>query len=64
MIVGKVGSCLPPRQKLKGEPLNPAARDPGDRMDSLFQAGMFALIALDLVIRFGADVWHLMQPHA
>ncbi|MCJ2042519.1 hypothetical protein MKK55_26750 [Methylobacterium sp. J-059] len=49
---------------MKGEPLNPEARDPGDRMDSLFQAGMFALIALDLVIWFGADLWHLLQPPA
>jgi hypothetical protein len=31
-------------------------------MDSHFQAIMFALIALDLVIRFGPDVWHLLQP--
>ena len=64
MIVGKVGSFLPPTQKLKGERLNPAARDPDDRKDSMFQAGMFGLIALDLVIRFGPDVWHLMRPHA
>jgi len=30
----------------------------------MFQASMFALIALDLVLRFGPDVWHLLQPSA
>lgn len=62
MAVELVGTFLPPRKKRKGLPLNPAARDPGDRVDSMFQTGMFALIALDLVIRFGADIWPLLQP--
>ena len=33
-----------------------------DRKDGVFQAGMFGLIALDLVITYGANVWHLLQP--
>lgn len=64
MAMWLVGPLLPPRQKLKGSPPNPAARDPDDRRDSVFQGSMFALIALDLVIRFGPDVWHLLQPPA
>jgi hypothetical protein len=38
----------------------PAPLTPADRRDSLFRAIMFALIALDLGIRFGADIWHLL----
>jgi hypothetical protein len=62
MAVGLIGPVLLSRKKWEGEPPNPAARDPDDRMDSVFQAGMFGLIALDLVVRFGVDVWHLLQP--
>ena len=58
--MGLVGPFLPPRKKRKSEPLNPAAREPDDRVDSAFQAGMFALIAVDLGIRFWADIWHLL----
>jgi hypothetical protein len=29
-------------------------------MDSVFQAGMFGLVALDLVITCGPDIWHLL----
>ncbi len=57
-----VGAFLPPRMRGKSRLLNPAARDPGDQWDSVFQACMFALIALDLVITYGADVWQLLQP--
>jgi len=60
MALRLVSPFLPPRQKRRGAPLNPAACDPGDLRDGVFQAGMFALIALDLVIRFGTDVWHLL----
>lgn len=60
MAVELVGPFLPLMKKRKSEPLNPAARDPGDRVDGAFQAGMFALIALDLGISFGPDIWHLL----
>ena len=60
MAGGMVGSILPPTKKLKGEPLNLEARDPGDWMDSAFQAGILGLIMQDLIIRFGPDVWHLV----
>lgn len=62
MALEIVSPFAPPRKRRKSGLLNPAPRGPDDRGDSTFQAGMFALIALDLVIRFGADLWHLLQP--
>jgi hypothetical protein len=62
MALEIVSQFLPSRKRGKSGLLNPTARDPDDRADSMFQVGMFALIALDLVIRFGADIWHLLQP--
>jgi hypothetical protein len=61
MAVG-LGGPFPPSKKRKSWLGEPAPLNPDDRMDSLFQAGMFALIALDLSVRFGAEIWHLLQP--
>lgn len=57
--MGLLGPFPPLMKKRKIEPLNPAARDPDHRVDSVFQAGMFVLIALGLGVRFGPDIWHL-----
>ncbi|GJE53386.1 hypothetical protein GOFOIKOB_6465 [Methylobacterium tardum] len=57
-----IGPFPPPKKKGRSWLGEPAPLTPDDRKDSVFQAGMFALIALDLVIRFGADLWHLLQP--
>lgn len=57
MTVGLVGP-FPPSKKRRSRLGEPAPLNPADRADNLFQAVMFALIALDLGIRFGADIWH------
>ncbi|MFB0490053.1 hypothetical protein ABIE45_002639 [Methylobacterium sp. OAE515] len=62
--MGLIGSYPPPKKKRRSWLGEPAPLNPHDRRDGLFQAIMFALIALDLVIRFGADIWHLLQPPA
>ncbi|MGH1572698.1 hypothetical protein ACRAWG_21025 [Methylobacterium sp. P31] len=51
---------FPPSKKRKSWLGEPAPLNPDDRMDSIFQVAMFALIALDLGIRFGPDIWHLL----
>ncbi|MHB2208625.1 hypothetical protein [Methylobacterium sp. CM6257] len=52
----------PLSRKAKSRLRDPAPLNPADRADSLFQTVMFALIALDLAIRFGADIWHRLWP--
>jgi hypothetical protein len=56
----RLGGPFPPSKKRKSWLGEPAPLHPDDRMDSIFQAAMFALIALDLGIRFGAEVRHLL----
>jgi len=53
-------SSFRPLGKRKSWLQGPAPEEPAVRADSLFQAVMFTLIAVDLGMKFGAEIWHLL----